>query len=237
MDVSSLIGPAVVAALVSGAVAIVGYRMSAATAKVLHSERLQFDKDQAERKFEFDKSLAQAKFDFDRAQLIHERRFELAESLLADAYRARDILRVSRSQHSFETEGKTRRSSSSETDRMKELRDNYFIPVESIHKEREFLGQFFAKRYSAASHFGEKASECFDEFFAAFNYVQVASHMLIASAGFSNNEQRFLDEMQSDLWIGYAKATKLEDRVETKINSVVAMMEALCRPALEWKGA
>ena len=51
--------PAVVAALVSGLVSIVGFMVSARTNLSIHSQRLVFDENQAERKFDFDKELAE----------------------------------------------------------------------------------------------------------------------------------------------------------------------------------
>ena len=96
--------PAVVAALVSGLVSIVGFMVSARTNLSIHSQRLVFDENQAERKFDFDKELAERRFSYDselaerkfaqeREQIVYKRRFELAEGLLADAYRRTKSLR------------------------------------------------------------------------------------------------------------------------------------------------
>jgi hypothetical protein len=56
MDVSSVIGPAVVAAGVSGIISIVSSVMSMRAARRIHMEKLEFDRDLAERRFEFENS-------------------------------------------------------------------------------------------------------------------------------------------------------------------------------------
>src|SRR5208337_2818708 len=98
MDWGALIGPAVVAAGVSGIVSVVGLIVSTRTARAIHTEKLNFDRDQAahklafderlaENKFSYDRELAERKFAQEREQLVYKRQFELAEGLLADAYR------------------------------------------------------------------------------------------------------------------------------------------------------
>ena len=104
----SLIGPAVVAAGVSGIVSVVGLIVSTRTARAIHTEKLGFDRGQAaqklafdkrlaERKFEFDKDLAERRFKYARALHDHRRRTEIAEEVLADFYQARDIMQAARS--------------------------------------------------------------------------------------------------------------------------------------------
>jgi hypothetical protein len=53
MDFSSLIGPAVVAAGVSGVISVISLVVSNRTARRLHTEKLGFDSQLAERKFQF----------------------------------------------------------------------------------------------------------------------------------------------------------------------------------------
>ncbi len=57
MDWTSLIGPAVIAAVVSGIVAVIGFIVSTTTARTIHTEKLDFDRHLAQQKFEFDKDL------------------------------------------------------------------------------------------------------------------------------------------------------------------------------------
>lgn len=234
---ATFIGPAVVAAAVSGVVSFVGMIVSTRTARALHSEKLEFDRQLAERKFEFDKELAERKFAQDRAELIHKRRFELGETLLADAYRFRDIMRYARTNVSFEIEGESRKTSEIESENLKRMRDQYFVPVERLQKESEFISGFWAKRHSALAHFGSDATKGFDLFNQSMNDMRTASEMLIKTAGWPNNEPDFIHQMQGDLWVGYAAIRKKDDEVGKKIDGGVLLFENICRPVLEWKGA
>lgn len=78
--------------------------------KGLAKDRFDFEKELAERKFSYDRDLAERKFAQEREQLVYRRRFELAEGLLADAYRFRDLIRGARNSGSFGGEGQTRKS-------------------------------------------------------------------------------------------------------------------------------
>ena len=109
MDWTSLVGPAVVAAVISGLVATVGIWISARTARRIHTEKLRFDREEAERtivrevevteakikadnalverRFEVDQKLAERRFAYDCRFNDHKRRVELAEEF-ADRFPA-----------------------------------------------------------------------------------------------------------------------------------------------------
>ena len=91
-----LIGPAVVAAVISSIVTVIGFFITTRAAKAMHREKLAFDQKLAERKFEFEK--------------------ELAEEVLADFYKAREIILEARSPGSIRAdEGDTRPKMDDET--------------------------------------------------------------------------------------------------------------------------
>src|SRR5580700_1352141 len=97
MDYTSLIGPAVVAAAVSGFISVVGLIVSTRTAHFLHAAKLGFDREQAERKanadialatrkLEADLALAGKKFELDARLTDRKRRQDLAEKVLSGFY-------------------------------------------------------------------------------------------------------------------------------------------------------
>jgi hypothetical protein len=96
MDLTSLIGPAVVAAAISSVVASIGILISARTTKAVHGERLAFEREQAERRANAEIALAERKFTLDQQLSDHKRRVELAEAVLSDFYRIEEIYRVAR---------------------------------------------------------------------------------------------------------------------------------------------
>jgi len=119
MDWGSFIGPAVVAAGVSGIVTVVGLIVSTRTARALHTEKLAFDREQATQKLAFDERLAERKVNaditlaekkvaLDASLADRKRRQDLAEEVLSSFYQMKDIIRAIRSPMSYEGEGKDR---------------------------------------------------------------------------------------------------------------------------------
>jgi hypothetical protein len=200
-------------------------------------KRIDADERLAEKKFEFDKELAQRKFDLDRSQLIHRRRFELAETLLADAYLFRDLLHAARYNVQFGNEGESRAKRENESENLKREKDRYFVPIERLQKHNEFINGFWAKKHSAIAHFGPDAAKAFNLLHQAISNVQIASQMLIDTVGYPNNDPEFIAELRADLWVGYAKLKNKDDRVAKQIEDGVLLFEKLCQPVLEWAGA
>jgi hypothetical protein len=141
MDWTSLIGPAVVAAVIASVVSVIGFVINRTTVRGMHSERLVFDREQAERrataeialierKLTADIVLAEKKLAIDQALVTWRRRHELAEQVLATVYEARDALAWARAPLGFSGEGDTREGTESESERLRERRNSYFVPVE-----------------------------------------------------------------------------------------------------------
>jgi hypothetical protein len=222
----TLLGPAVIAAFVSGIVAF-----------VISQRRFGFDRKLAQQRFDFDKELAQRKFDFDRAQHVHKRRFELAENLLADSYRFRDIMAFVRNGASFVGEGETRSGEDHEAEGIKRLRNMYFVPIERLEKHNEFISGLMAKEYTAKAHFGAEADKAFDLFGKSIRRVKVAAQMLIETAGQQENDRSFNEKMRNEIWSGTASISEGGDEVGREIAEAVSLIEGFCRPVLEWQGA
>jgi hypothetical protein len=104
MNWMSLIAPAMVAAGVSGAIAVVGFIVTTRTVRRLRADRLEFDFALSAHKFDLDKALAEIRAAADRHD--HElselkRTTELAERAIADFYQMKDIIAASRSPNGF----------------------------------------------------------------------------------------------------------------------------------------
>jgi hypothetical protein len=249
MDWGPLIGPAVVAAGVSGIVSVIGLIVSTRTAHAIHTEKLDFDRDQAAQKLAFDERLADNKFSYDRElaerkfaqereQLVYKRQFELAEGILADAYRFRGLIRDARISGSFGGEGTTRKSEREESDHVKQMKDMYYIPIERLRRDGEFLAGFFAKQFTATAQFGPKAKESFNIFMEVTNNIHIASGMLITMVDQpSVSDQKVHDQLLDDLWTGRAQAFGRDDKIEARIEQAVKNLEDICRPILEMTAA
>jgi hypothetical protein len=237
----------IVTALVGVGAVIVGSLISWGVQERLLKRRIEFDKslaerrlavdtELAERKFSFDIRLAERKFSQEKMQVLHRRRFEFADALLAEVYQFRDMMRYARAAVSFGGEGKTRAPQDAEADTIKSLRDTYFVPVERLQKQNEFLSKFFARQYTAAAHFGSDAMNAFNLLSQCLNRLQTASSVLITTAGMPNNDPNLIHEPKGDLWGGYAKTRRHEDKIETQIDQAVDIIEHFCQPILAWKG-
>lgn len=76
MDWSSLIGPAVIAAIVSGVISVIATVVTTRASKQLHAEKLSFDREQSERKIGAESAAAERRFQIERAVAEREQRRE-----------------------------------------------------------------------------------------------------------------------------------------------------------------
>jgi hypothetical protein len=164
MDYTSLIGPAVIAAVVSGIVSIVGLITSSRTARTIHREKLEFDHKLAQQKFEFDKDLAERKFKYDREFHDHKRRVELAETILSDFMQMSDVIQAVRSPLAFGGEAVGRTRNEGETEEEARQRDSYYVPIARLTRHSEFISGLMSKRYRAAPCLGIRSTARFKKF-------------------------------------------------------------------------
>lgn len=233
MDWSSLLGPAVVAGAVSAVISGVSLLVNRSTTIRVNKEKIEADINLAERRFDFERNLAAQRFTYDRQQTIFRRRLELAEQVLADAYRFRDLMLYVRSSFSFPGEGETRKPSDTEPRALKKTKDNYFVPVERLQAASEFTSSMMARRYAARAHFGDAAEKAFTDFHSAMHKVQVSSGILIGMVGDNSGENRDLrEELLRDIWEPMAKYAK-KNEIGGIIEEGVRLIEGLCRPVLE----
>lgn len=237
MTWGELIGPAVVAAIVSGVISVVGMIVNRSTLIRMHGERLNKDEALADRKVAADIALAKQKFDYDRAQAVFRRRFELAEQLLADAYLFRSLMKHVRSGFSMGGEGESRPPQDGESQAVKRSRDNYFVPLERLRKEDDFLAAMFARRTSSQAHFGPDAENAFALFHEGLHLVRVASSLLIEwTRDHETVDGELMEKLRRDIWQPMAQHAG-QDEIGGKIEEGVQIIERLCRPVLAWVGS
>jgi hypothetical protein len=202
----------------------------------LANRKFEFDKDLGERKFLFDKTLAEQKRLDERANVVHRRRFDLAESLLSDAYRFRDLMAFVRNGAAFGAEGESRKGTESEAEDVKHSKDVYFVPIERLRKENDFISALMAKQYAARAHFGTDASTAFSLFTQSLRKVQIAAEMLISLTGKGNYDQKILEDLRKDIWAPVASIQPGGDQLKKQIEEAVQIIERFCAPVLTWKG-
>ncbi len=228
MNYVSLIGPAVVAAVISSFVAVVGLWVNRSTLLAMHQQRLTADQDLAERKVKADIALAGKKLDLDRALADWKRRTELAEQALADFYRARDIFASARTPAAFGNEGATRPRQDRESEVEAQRRDAVYAPLERLAKERDFFAEMQARRFRFMAVFGDGSDSPFQAVAYSYNRVHTAVRTLI------NDHQHLSDNMRQrcEAIIGWG-LDDADDPIKQELDQAVSAMEALCRPVLQ----
>lgn len=233
MDFSLLIGPAIVAAVISAFVTATGIIVSSRTANKIHKERLDFDKAIAQRKFDFDTALAERKFNFDIELSNRKRRIELAEETLAECYRIKDSIRAIRSPMSYEHESKSREKDSGESEGTSRLKDAYYAPLSRLDARNETIAPFMARRYRMKAAFGTAAEKPFDLIHDILTEIQVSAQMLIMSI--NDEPQEAADRELRKKWKQSIWWAGEDGEIEAKINLAISEMENICRPVLEAK--
>ncbi|OCJ05395.1 hypothetical protein A6U86_29500 [Rhizobium sp. AC27/96] len=227
MDFATLMGPAVVAAGVSGVITVVGMLITKSTTIGVHREKIQADQE-----------LARQKFDYDKQQAIFKRRFELAEQILTDAYKFRSLMNYVRNGAAFGNEGSTRQAAEQESDNLKHRRDVYFVPLERLIRENDFLGAMFARSDASQAHFGPNAKEAYALMQQSVTRVRVASSMLVEKTNeYATMDAKLIRKLECDIWAGMAEVEDDgKDRITADIETAVALIEEICGPVLKWLG-
>ena len=241
MDWTSLIGPAVVAAVIASIVSVVGFLINRSTVRGMHAERLAFDREQAERRTKAeitlmehkgasDISLTEKKVLLDRALASWKRRTELAEEVLAGFYQARDIIQAARSPGSYSGEGSTRPKTDWETEGDQGTLNAYFASTERLLANAEFFAQLQARRYQFLALFGSDATKHFDEIFQIKHEINVGVMMLISWHRHAKLGGKIdgREKMEARIW----SMGDTDDLLLTRLNNAVSGIEVICEPVL-----
>lgn len=227
MNWTALIGPAVVAAVVSGIVTIIGFLVNRSTLLKMHDQRLGADRDLAERKINADIALAERKFELDRSLADWKRRTELAEQVLADFYKAADIFAAARTPFAFGGEGETRARQDGESEVEQRHHDAIYAPFERLTKERDFFSEMQARRFRFMAVFGDGAAESFQAFVRNYNRIGIAVRALI------NDRQHLSDAMRTKFQGRIGWGLEEDDPIKLELDQAVSAIEAICRPVLQ----
>jgi hypothetical protein len=238
MDFTSLIGPAVVAAVISRLVTSIGFWINARTVRRMHSERLSFDREQAERRFaaeiglaetkiKADLALAEKKVSLDRAFATWKRKAEFAEEVLADFYKARDLIMGARSPALFEGEGKTRARAADETERDSSTLDAYYATAERLRTAHELFAQLQARRYRFIAYFGSAQAEPYTKLHQIRHEILVSVRSLLDAypqRQIGSNPE-LIRHCQQVIW-GVGET----DPISARLDQVVEAIEVVCGP-------
>lgn len=198
----------------------------------LAEKKLAFDREQAERKVNADITMAEKKLALDQALADWKRRTELAEQVLTDFYRARDLFATARTPISSEHEGASRQREEDESESDTSYRNSIYTAYERLSKHTQLFSDLHARRYRFMALFGAEAALPFDLLAKAINQVAVATRALLRdhADGQSLSDKR---REKYETIIGWT--TDDEDPIPPMLNEAVAQIESFCQPVLQAK--
>lgn len=229
MNFDTIVGPAVVAAVVSGLISAIAMVVNRSTSLTTHREKINADHELAEKKVSGDLKIAERKFELDRRLADWKRKTEIAEQVLADFYKAKDIFSDARRPFANNGEGSSRPGrGDGETENQTNHNDAIYAPYERLVRERDFFSEMHARRFRFMALFGERGAEPFLVFSRAFDEVGISTFGLLRPARMSPLPDKIRDKYEAAIGWG----TDDEDKLAARLNDAVAQVESLCGPVL-----
>lgn len=159
-----------------------------------------------------------------RSELVGRRKTELAEEVLAQFYRARDVLTWARTPALRQP---ARRAADASGGNWNQALS---APIERITEESELFSQLHANRYRFIAYFGEAASSAFEEIRSVHAEVVAAAGELVRD----NADPAAEAEAQREIWegaIGWGQ--RQDDRIPALVDSAVRQIEQICLPLIQ----
>ncbi len=116
-----------------------------------------------------------------RTETVGRRKAKLAEEVLAQFYRARDVLTWARFPASDDEEEKARSEAGVNNDELE--RSEIFASVDRLAKESQVFPEFQASRYSFMTNYGEEVARPFEEIRSIQGEIIDSAHSLVRTYG------------------------------------------------------
>ncbi|MGH7025392.1 MAG: hypothetical protein ACREEB_17635 [Caulobacteraceae bacterium] len=171
-----------------------------------------------------------------RRETVGRRKAELAEEVLAQFYRARDILTwarfpVDQGPAALAAPGTTAAGTTGKTAEAVSEERRMYAPVERLAQESQIFSELQASRYRFMAYFGEESSRPFDEVRALQSEVVAAAGKLIRAEGKQETQDTRQNRGQWESTIGWGAAA--EDHIAHRLERAVREIEAVCRPLID----
>jgi hypothetical protein len=163
-----------------------------------------------------------------RREIVGRRKAELAEEVLAQFYRAKDILTWARFPDTAR-EGGT--AAGPEGERNTQLRAAASAPVEKLTQASQLFSELQASRYRFMAYFGEEAARPFAELGAIHNEIVTAANRLVRTFDKAASPP---DTARRDAWEGtIGWRDKNGDPLACRLDRAVSAIERTCRPLID----
>ncbi|MET3709515.1 hypothetical protein ABIC65_000195 [Sphingomonas trueperi] len=155
-----------------------------------------------------------------RSELVGRRKAELAEDVLAQFYRARDVLIWARLPY-------RPLDLAPEVDDPDQRHRSHASPIERLTQESTLFSELQASRYRFMAYFGEESARPFEEMRAIHGEIISSAESLIRDP----NERA--DDTERDRWenaIGWVDDG--EDILALRLAATIAAVDHVCRPLI-----
>lgn len=164
-------------------------------------------------------------------ETVGKRRVELAESVLADIYEAKEIIEHARSPGGFSHEGATRPRSSWETEQDSMRLDAYFRTHERLAEKNEFFARLGATRYRVMAVLGKEAAAPYEDLYRIRGQLITSVMMLIQT--YEQRDQGSLPQDRQEWEKAIGWRTLEGDKIAERLDTVITSLERICRPIIE----
>lgn len=170
-----------------------------------------------------------------RRETVGRRKAELAEEVLAQFYRARDILTWARFPVEQPREDGKSAPIAAESASDAREKQRMYAPVARLAQESEIFSDLQASRYRFMAYFGEEAAEPFEELRRLQGEVVAAAGKLIRAQGKPESVESRRDRGGWESAIGWG--AEAEDHIAHRLARAVRDIEMVCRPLIDERPA
>lgn len=232
---SDLLRSSVLAAVITGIVAAIGFFVSSATAKRINADKMELDRELAGAKAKAELTLAERKAALDAGVKLVQRRSEVAEKVLADFYEARRAFEAIRSPMIWAEEMVVEEGVAEDVTR----NDGYAVR-RRMRQYSDLFSRLEATRFTFGALFGPAATLPYDRLVKVHNRVFHAAGDLLRYRG-QENIGNLVTHLPAMRRVAFATADigpddkLLPDAVAVELDDIIKAIEITCRPALEHK--
>ncbi len=155
-----------------------------------------------------------------RSEIVGRRKAELAEDVLAQFYRARDVLIWAR------LPDRPLENAPHDVDRDRRHR-SHASPIERLTQESTLFSELQASRYRFMAYFGEDSARPFEQMRAIHGEVMASAEALI------RDPNELASDTERDRWedaIGWVDDG--DDMLARRLTETIAAVEYVCRPLI-----
>jgi hypothetical protein len=233
LDWTELFKSSVVAAVIAGVVASIGFFVTAATARKINGDKLKLDKQLAQERADADRALAERRVDLDYTLALLKRRAEVAEAVLIDFYKIKRAFEIIRSPMIWATEIVAEEGVADDV-----VGNEGYGIIRRIRQYADLFSELEARQPTFGAIFGLEATAPFGVIIQAHNRVLHAAEDLLKYRNqldvpeLRDHLVRMRREAYSNIQLDLEGA-EISDPVSTAVAKAIGEIEATCRPTLE----